>query len=95
MCRGPPHDKYPLTLAVPAKLGLSLNDYYEGVSGSDSFGYFDLGGILSVPLAFMNGKTTWEIHGGVDILWLGSNMKALNGDDGVKAIGTIGFSMIF
>ena len=35
----------------------------------------------------MNGKTTWEIHGGVDILWLGDNMKALNGGDGVKAGG--------
>jgi hypothetical protein len=90
-----PHDTYPLTLAVPAKMGLSLNDYYEGVNGSDTFGYFDLGGILSVPLAFMNGKTTWEIHGGVDILWLGSNMKALNGGDGVKAVGVIGFSMIY
>ena len=89
------HDKYPLTLAVPAKFGLSLNDYYEGVNGSEGFGYFDLGGILSVPLAFMNGKTTWEIHGGVDILWLGGNMKALNGGDGVKAVGVIGFSMIY
>lgn len=89
------HPKYPVTLAVPAKLGLSLNDYYEGVNGSEGFGYFDLGGILSVPLAFMNGKTTWEIHGGVDILWLGGNMKALNGDDGVKAVGVIGFSMIY
>jgi hypothetical protein len=89
------HDKYPLTLAVPAKMGLSLNDYYEGVDGSDTFGYFDLGGILSVPLAFMNGKTTWEIHGGVDILWFGGNMKALNGGDGVKAVGVIGFSMIY
>ena len=90
-----PHDKYPLTLAIPAKMGLSLNDYYEGANGSDTFGYFDLGGILSVPLAFMNGKTTWEIHGGLDVLWLGENMKALNGGDGVKAVGTIGFSMIF
>ena len=89
------HPTYPLTLAIPAKLGLSLNDYYEGANGSDGFGYFDLGGILSVPLAFMNGKTTWEIHGGVDILWLGENMKALNGGDGVKAVGVIGFSMIY
>jgi hypothetical protein len=31
----------------------------------------------------------------VDVLWLGENMKALNGGDGVKAVGTIGFSMIF
>jgi hypothetical protein len=89
------HPKYPLTLAIPAKFGFSLRQYYEGANGNDNFGYFDLGGILSVPLAFMNGKTTWEIHGGVDILWLGENMKALNSGDGVKAIGVIGFSMIY
>ena len=89
------HPKYPLTLAIPAKMGLSLREYYEGANGNDNFGYFDLGGILSVPLAFMNGKTTWELHGGVDILWLGENMKALNSGDGVKAIGVIGFSMIY
>jgi hypothetical protein len=90
-----PHDKYPLTLAVPAKMGLSVNNYYESADSDDGFGYFDLGGILSVPLAFMNGKTTWEIHGGVDILWLNGTTKALNGGDGVRAVGTIGFSMIY
>ncbi len=89
------HPKYPLTLAIPAKFGISLKDYYEGATGSNRFGYFDLGGILSVPLAFMNGKATWEIHGGVDILWLGDNMKALNGGDGVKPVGVVGFSVIY
>lgn len=90
-----PHDRYPLTLAVPAKIGLSLNNYYESADNDSGFGYFDLGGILSVPLAFMNGKTTWEIHGGVDILWLNGTTKTLNGGDGVRAVGTIGFSMIY
>jgi hypothetical protein len=89
------HPRYPLTLAIPAKFGLSLKDYYEGPTGSNRFGYFDLGGILSVPLAFMNGKTTWEVHGGVDLLWLGDNMKALNGGDGVKPVAVVGFSVIY
>ena len=89
------HAKYPLTLAIPAKIGLSLNDYYEGPTGSNKFGYFDLGGILSVPLAFMNGKSTWEVHGGVDVLWLGDNMKLLNGDDGIKPVAVVGFSVIY
>jgi len=89
------HSKYPLTLAIPAKIGLSLNDYYEGPTGSNKFGYFDLGGILSVPLAFMNGKSTWEVHGGVDLLWLGDNAKLLNGGDGVKPVAVVGFSVIY
>ena len=83
------------TLTVPVSVGLSLKDYYQGPTGSNKFGYFDLGGILSVPLAFMNGKSTWEVHGGVDLLWLGDNMKLLNGGDGVKPVASIGFSAIY
>ena len=89
------HGKYPLTLAIPAKLGLSLKDYYEGPSGSNTFGFFDLGGVVSVPLAFMNGRSTWEVHGGLDVLWLGDNLQSLNGDDRVKPIGIIGFSVTY
>jgi hypothetical protein len=93
------HPKYPMTVAIPAKFGFSLKDYYEGaIVGStenDAFGYFDLGAIASVPLAFMNGKSTWEVHGGVDFLFLGRNMKALNGGDRVKPIVMVGFSVTY
>jgi hypothetical protein len=89
------HGRYPLTLALPAKIGLSLKDYYEGPTGSNKFGYVDLGGIASVPLAFMNGKTTWEVHGGVDFLFLGDNARILNGGDRVKPIGIVGFSVTY
>ena len=43
-------DKYPLSLAVPVKTGLSLKDYYEGVSGDSTFGYFDTGAVASVAV---------------------------------------------
>jgi len=87
--------KYPLSVAIPAKMGLSLNDYYEGPTGSNKFGYFDLGAIASVPLAFMNGRSTWEVHGGLDILWLGDNLKILNKDDGIKPVAVIGVSVTY
>ena len=38
---------------------LSLNDYYEGLNGSDMFGYLDTGVIASVPLP-STGKVSWE-----------------------------------
>ncbi len=85
-----PSDSHPLTLAVPLKLGLSGNDYYEGVGGSDTFGYFDLGFIASVPLG-----GGWDIHGGVDILFLGGNMEALNGGENVKPVALIGIGLVF
>ncbi len=84
----------PLSLAIPVKLGLSLNDYYEGATGSNTFGYFDTGLIASVPLP-STGDVSWELHGGVDLLWLGDNTKILNGDDGFKPVGVFGFTLTY
>ena len=82
------------TLLVPVKAGLSLKDYYEGPLGNDGFGFFSSGLQLSVPA--ISGKSgTLEIHGGFDVLWLGDNMKLLNGSDGVKPIGLIGFTYTY
>jgi hypothetical protein len=87
--------RYPLSLAVPVKLGLSAKDYYEGPTGSNRFGYFDTGFIASVPLAFMPSKSAWEVHGGVDVLWLGDNLRLLNRSDGVKPVGVLGLSVTY
>ena len=82
------------TLFVPVKLGLSLKDYYEGFGSgmpNNTFGFFDLGVQLSIPAA--SGKAgSLEIHGGFDVLWLGDNLKALNGDDGVKPVVLVGLT---
>jgi hypothetical protein len=82
------------SLGFPIRVGLSLHDYYEGVNGSDAFGYLDTGAIASVPLP-STGKVNWEIHGGFDVLTLGDNMKALNHDDRGKFVPTIGFTMTY
>lgn len=87
--------RYPVTLTVPVKLGLSLKDYYEGPTGSNRFGFVSLGGRASVPLAFLNGRTSWEVHGGIDLLWLGDNLEILNNGDRVKPIGVVGFSVTY
>lgn len=87
--------RYPLSLAVPVKVGLSVRDYYEGPTGSNNFGYFDTGLIASVPLAFMPARTAWEVHGGVDVLWLGDNLRLLNGSDRVKPVGILGLSVAY
>lgn len=82
------------TLLIPVKLGLSLKDYYEGPLGSDTFGYYSNGLQLSVPA--ISGKSgSLEIHGGIDVQWLGDNLKLLNEDDRVKPIGLIGFTYTY
>ena len=74
---------------------MSAKDYYEGPTGSNAFGYFDTGFIASVPLAFMPSKTSWEVHGGVDFLWLGDNLQLLNRSDRFKPVGVIGLSVTY
>jgi hypothetical protein len=82
-----------LTLYVPVKVGLSLKDYYEGPTGSNTFGYFDTGIIASVPFPLLG--TSWEAHGGVDFLWLGDNMALLNSGDDFKPVGIIGVTFTY
>ncbi len=88
---------YPLTLSVPLAVGLSLSDYYEfGTGSDDTFGYFSAGAILSVPLTFIPpefGK--WLVKGGVQVLFLGDNLKAVNGGDELQVIGTLGLAFSY
>jgi uncharacterized protein Gcw-chp len=79
-----------VSLVVPLKAGFSLKDYYEGPLGSNTFGFFDTGVQLSVP-AVSGRNGSLEIHGGIDFLWLGDNLKVLNQGNGFKPIGLIGF----
>jgi len=82
------------TLYIPVKTGLSVNHYYEGPTGDNTFGYFDLGGQLSVPLAAGKGGAL-EAHGGLDLMWLGDNMKLLNSGDSFKPVFLIGMTFTY
>jgi hypothetical protein len=87
--------RYPVSLSIPLKLGLSVRDYYEGPALNNHFGYFDTGLIASVPLAFMPARSSWEVHGGVDFLWLGDNLRLLNRTDSTKPVGVLGLSVTY
>ena len=82
------------TLYIPIKTGLSLKDYYEGPVSNDRFGYLATGVQLSVPVVSGSGGTL-EAHGGVDIYTLGDNLKAINGGDKVRPVGTVGFTFTY
>lgn len=82
------------TLYIPAKTGLSLNHYYEGPTGDNTFGYFDLGAQLSVPVASSKAGAL-EIHGGIDFMWLGDNLKLLNSGDQFKPVSLIGLTFTY
>ena len=85
-----------LSVSFPVKVGLSLNDYYEGAGGDSTFGYLDVGGAANVPLTVIpKNYGAWNLRAGVSWLTLGDSMKALNGGDGSKALGYFGLGLSY
>jgi len=82
-----------LSVSVPVKVGLSLGDYYEGINGDETFGYFSVAGIATVPFSSTPTKFgTWNVHGGVEYQRLGDrNSFAFGKNQAIYSIG-IGFS---
>jgi hypothetical protein len=83
------------SLAIPIKVGLSANNYYEFGTGTDSkFGYFSIAGVVTVPMG-----ANANIHGGVEFQTFGDNVKAYNGfgddGDGPATIASIGIGFTF
>ena len=82
------------SVSFPVTLGISLNNYYEdGGEFSDTFGYFDVGGVVALPLGVPEAFGSWEITGGVHLLAFGSYLEALNDGDQYQAVGAFGFSI--
>jgi hypothetical protein len=91
------------SVSVPVKLGLSLSNYYELNTGTlpapvfvdHTFGYFSVGGLVTVPLGGASTFGTWNLHGGVEVQALGDTTKAFNGSDGSRVIGSIGLGFTY
>jgi hypothetical protein len=85
-----------VTLTVPVKLGMSLNNYYELDGTDNKFGFFDIGGLVTVPLSGIPSQFgTWNVHGGVDLLTFGDTTKAFNSGDKNKVVGLIGLGVSY
>jgi hypothetical protein len=63
-----------VTVAVPVKVGLSLDGYYEGLRGDERFGFFSVGGTVTVPISSERSRFgRWNVHGGADYVRLGDS----------------------
>ena len=81
-------------VVFPVKLGLSLEGYYEGLEGDEQFGFFSVGGNITVPLTSEQSRFgRWNAHGGADFVRLGDS-NALRLGDNTKVIisAGVGFS---
>ena len=89
------------SVGFPITVGLSLSNYYENgvdiadpLGFSDSFGYFDIGADVSVPVPMVPvSYGSWELSGGLHLLSLGTYLESLNNGDSVQAIGSFGVSI--
>lgn len=90
-------ETYPVSLAFPITVGLSLDDYYEFATGDDdTFGYFDGGIVARMPLGFIpTDYGSWEVSAGIHFLLLGDNLEATNDGDEFHALGIFGISMTY
>jgi hypothetical protein len=83
------------SVAVPVKVGLSLDDYYELEGTDHQFGYFSVAGIVTVPLGSPSKFGSFNLHGGVEIQSLGDTTKFFNGGDGTQVIGSVGLGFSY
>jgi hypothetical protein len=88
-------------VSVPVKLGLSLKNYYE-LFGADliyrdhTFGFFDVGGRLTVPIRGVAPRFgAWNVNGGADLLTLGDTTRTFNGGDKTQVIAVVGVGVTY
>jgi len=84
-----------IAVAVPVKVGLSLDGYYEGLRGDERFGFFSMGGNVTVPLSSDRSRFgRWSVHGGADYVRLGDS-NALRLGDNSKVIISAGIGLSY
>jgi hypothetical protein len=85
------------------KVGLSLSDYYEQNTGTadapafvdNTFGFFSIAGVVTVPLGGTTTFGAWNLHGGVEYQALGETTEAFNGGDNSRVIGSVGIGFTY
>jgi hypothetical protein len=83
------------SLAIPVKLGLSLGDYYELDGVDNKFGFFSIGGLVTVPLGGTTNFGAWNVHGGAEYQKLGDTTAFFNGGDDQQVIYSFGLGFTY
>jgi hypothetical protein len=84
------------TIAVPVKLGVSLQNYYELAGVDNRFGFLDVGGLVTLPLSRISSRFgSWNVHGGADLLTFGDTTRSFNNGDRTKVVGLFGLGLSY
>jgi hypothetical protein len=83
------------SLTFPVKLGLSLGDYYELDGVDNKFGFFSVGGLVTVPLGGTTSFGAWSARAGVEYQRLGDTTAFLNGGEENQMIYSFGVGFTY
>lgn len=85
-----------VTLTLPVKVGLSANDYYQGLNGDKRFGYLDVGGLVTLPLsAIPSTMGSWNVHAGADLYLFGDTTRAFNAGVRTRLVFVAGLGLVY
>ena len=84
-----------LRLAVPARLGLSVKDYYELAGKDRQFGFAEVSGVVTMRLSVPARFGSWNVRGRADIYSFGETTKAFNRGDRAKVVGSVGIGFTY
>jgi hypothetical protein len=83
------------SLTIPVKLGLSLGDYYELDGADNTFGFFSVGGLVTVPLGGTTSFGAWALRAGLEYQHLGDTTAFFNGGEENQMIYTFGVGFTY
>ncbi|MCI0548497.1 MAG: hypothetical protein L0027_14580 [Candidatus Rokubacteria bacterium] len=91
------NDEFPLSVTLPAELGLALEDYYEEDHDSENtFGYANVGLLASLPItAIPESFGTWTVSAGGKIFFLSDTLQDVNRGDHVYPVVTASLGVEF
>jgi hypothetical protein len=84
-----------LRLAVPARVGASLKNYYELAGRDRSFGFAEIGGLVTMRLSAPARFGSWNVHGGADLYSFGETTRAYNRGNRTKVVGSVGIGVTY
>ena len=89
-------EDYDVALTFPLRVGLSLDEYYVDANGDDEFFGFASAGVLAeVPLPIPAEYGSWNLHAGVDVLYLNDDASLNDTGDEWEVIGLIGVGLTY
>ena len=82
-----------ISFSLPMTLGLAVDDYYETPQGEDTFGFFQFGFAVGVPLPVDEKFGSWSATAAFHGIALSGDLADANRRDGFFPMGMIGIAM--